>query len=86
MKLTTQLHLVLLLRTSGVNPLLPYTPHGADRDSCALLPFITKRTILRYFEGTRLSVFFTELLIPTIAIWSLSQPPYIMMFQLLKKL
>ena len=31
---------------------------------------------LRYFEGTRLRVFFTELLIHTTAIRSVSQPPY----------
>jgi hypothetical protein len=41
-------------------------------------PFIIIRNMLRYSEGIRLHVSFTELLIRTIAILSLSQPPYIL--------
>jgi hypothetical protein len=59
--------------------------HGAPRDSLTFLPFITLRTILRYSEGTRLRVFFTELLIHNTAIWSLALI-LCMMFQFLKRL
>jgi hypothetical protein len=45
----------------------------------AVSPFIIIRAVLSYFEGIRLHVFFTELLIRTIAIRSVSQPPYIML-------
>ena len=54
----------------------PIRLHGADRNSVTFLPFLIIRTIIRYFEGTRLRIFFTELLIHTTAIRSVSQPPY----------
>jgi hypothetical protein len=66
---------------SGTIPLLSLMPSWRGQGQLRLfLPFITIRTILRYFEGIRLHVFFTELLIRTIVIWSISQPPYILYY------
>lgn len=78
MKLTSQLHLMSILK-SGAIPLFPLYAFMAQRGTAApFLPFITIRIILRYFEGISLHFFFIELLIRSIAIWSLSQPAYIL--------
>jgi len=57
---------------------LPYSFMARTGTAAPFLPFVSIRTILRYFEGISLNVLFTEILILTIAIWSLSQPPYIL--------
>jgi hypothetical protein len=54
----------------------PIRLHGADRDSFTF--FSVYYTY--HIEGVRGHVFFTELLIRVIAVWSLSQLPYILYY------